>query len=317
MMALMHRNASYIAFVLLGVIWGSNFIFMKWAADWITPSQVALLRVIFGFIPILLVGLFTRSLHWAHLRHAHHFIVMALLATAIYYFAFAKGTALLLSSLAGMLSGAIPLFTFVAALAFLRSEPINVRSIGGTILGFVGVLLIARPWQNQGADINLPGVLYMLLGSLSVGLSFVYARKFVSPLGLPALALATYQTGFALVLLLLVTELHGIQQLFAHPGPTLAMVVGLGLLGTGVAYILYYFIVNRLGAIVASGVTYIPPVVALLIGVVIIGEPVKGLDIVAMVVILSGVGLLQSGRKPPSTVSLNSLPRARCSDGEK
>lgn len=303
MMALMHRHASYIAFALLGVIWGSNFIFMKWAADWISPSQIALLRVIFGFIPILLVGLLTRSLRWAHLRHAHHFIVMALLATAIYYFAFAKGTALLLSSLAGMLSGAIPLFTFVAALAFLRSEPINVRSIGGTILGFAGVLLIARPWQSEGADINLSGVLYMLLGSLSVGLSFVYARKFVSPLGLPALALATYQTGFALVLLLLVTELNGIQQLFAHPGPTLAMVVGLGLLGTGVAYILYYFIVNRLGAIVASGVTYIPPVVALLIGVVLIGEPVQGLDIIAMVVILAGVGLLQLGRKSSSTAS--------------
>ena len=298
MIALMYRHASYIAFVLLGVIWGSNFIFMKWAADWISPSQVALLRVIFGFIPILLVGLLTRSLRWAHLRHAPHFIVMALLATAIYYFAFAKGTALLLSSLAGMLSGAIPLFTFVAALAFLRSEPVNVRSIGGTLLGFIGVLLIARPWQSEGADINLPGVLYMLLGSLSVGLSFVYARKFVSPLGLPALALATYQTGFALVLLLLVTELNGIEKLFSHPGPTLAMVVGLGLLGTGVAYILYYFIVNRLGAIVASGVTYIPPVVALLIGAVLIGEPVQGLDIIAMLVILAGVGLLQSGRKP-------------------
>ncbi|WP_417615189.1 DMT family transporter [Oceanisphaera sp.] len=298
MMTLMHRHASYIAFGLLGVIWGSNFIFMKWAADWITPSQVALLRVMFGFMPILLVGLLTRSLRWAHLRHAHHFIVMALLATAIYYFAFAKGTALLLSSLAGMLSGAIPLFTFVAALAFLRSEPVNVRSIGGTLLGFMGILLIARPWQSAGADINLPGVLYMLLGSLSVGLSFVYARKFVSPLGLPALALATYQTGFALALLLWVTELKDIERLFAHPGPTLAMVVGLGLLGTGVAYILYYFIVNRLGAIVASGVTYIPPVVALLIGVVLIGEPVQGLDIIAMLVILTGVGLLQSGRKP-------------------
>ncbi|WP_217645449.1 DMT family transporter [Oceanisphaera psychrotolerans] len=297
MMSLIQRNAAYMAFVLLGVIWGSNFIFMKWAADWISPSQVALLRVLFGFIPILLVGLFTRSLSWSHLRHAHHFMVMALLATALYYFAFAKGTALLLSSLAGMLSGAIPLFTFLAALAFLRSEPVNRRSIGGTLLGFVGVLLIARPWQGAVADIDPVGVLYMVLGSLSVGLSFVYARKFVSPLRLPALALATYQTGFALLLLLLVSDLQGTQRLFAHPGAALAMVVGLGLLGTGIAYILYYFIVDRLGAIVASGVTYIPPVVALLIGVFLIGEPVTPIDMVAMVTILAGVGLLQSGRK--------------------
>ena len=84
--------------------------------------------------------------------------------------------------------------------------------------------------------------------------------------------------------------------LFAHPGPPLTMVVGLGLPGTGVAYILYYFIVKRLGVIVASGVIYIPPAVVLLIGVILIGEPVKSLDIVAMVVILPGVGLLQSGK---------------------
>lgn len=59
---------------------------------------------------------------------------MSVLAMAFYYFAFAKGTALLLSSVAGMLSGAIPLFTFVTALIFLRQEPINAHSIGGTIL---------------------------------------------------------------------------------------------------------------------------------------------------------------------------------------
>lgn len=290
-------QAAYLAFVLLGVIWGSNFLFMKWAADWISPSQVALLRVVFGFIPILIVGLATRSLRLAHLRHAHHFIVMALLATAIYYVAFAKGTALLLSSLAGMLSGAIPLFTFVAAWVFLRSEPLNGRSIGGTLLGFLGVLLIARPWQGEVAEIDPLGVLYMVLGSLSVGLSFVYARRFVSPLRLPPLALATYQTGFALLLLLAVTELEGTAQLFAHPKAAMGMVIGLGLLGTGVAYILYYFIVDRLGAVVASGVTYIPPVVALLIGTLLVGEPVRALDLVAMVAILAGVGILQSGRR--------------------
>ncbi|WP_192036248.1 DMT family transporter [Halomonas sp. YLGW01] len=291
------QQAAYLAFLLLGMIWGSNFLFMKWAADWITASQVALLRVIFGFLPILVVGLATRSLRLAHLRHAHHFIVMALLATAIYYVAFAQGTALLLSSLAGMLSGAIPLFTFVAAWAFLRSEPLNARSVGGTLLGFLGVLLIARPWQGPVGEIAPLGVLYMVIGSLSVGLSFVYARRFVSPLGLPPLALATYQTGFALLLLLAITDLEGMQALFAQPRAAWGLVIGLGLLGTGVAYILYYFIVERLGAVVASGVTYIPPVVALLIGVLLVDEPVRAMDLVAMLAILAGVGLLQAGRR--------------------
>ena len=96
---------AYAAFAALGLIWGSNFIFVKWAALSISPSQIVLLRVLFGFLPLLVAALATRALHWRHWRHAHHFLMMSLLATTFYYVAFAKGTVLLLSSVAGMLSG--------------------------------------------------------------------------------------------------------------------------------------------------------------------------------------------------------------------
>ena len=94
------KKAAYLAFALLGVIWGSNFIFMKWAAEHISPSQIVLLRRVFGFLPIFFFTLAKRALRWDHLRYVHHFVVMSLLATAVYYFAFAKGTALLPSSIA-------------------------------------------------------------------------------------------------------------------------------------------------------------------------------------------------------------------------
>jgi drug/metabolite transporter (DMT)-like permease len=289
---------AYGAFAALGLIWGSNFIFMKWAVLSITPAQIVLLRVLFGFLPLLAFALATKALRWRDWRHAHHFLAMAVLATAFYYVAFAKGTALLLSSVAGMLSGAIPLFTFVTALAFLRQEPINVRSVGGTLLGFLGILLIARPWSQTIGGVDIAGVLWMVAGSFSVGCSFVYARKFISPLGLSPLALTTYQIGLALVILLATTDLHGIGAVFGDTRAALGLVVGLGLCGTGLAYIFYYLIVDGLGAVAASGVTYIPPVVALVIGAVLAGEPVRGLDVLAMAAILLGVGILQSGRRP-------------------
>src|SRR5690349_8185792 len=81
------QKAALVAFALLGVIWGSNFIFMKWAAEDISPAQIVLLRAVFGFLPIFAYALAKRALHWNHMRHVHHFAVMALLATAIYYFA--------------------------------------------------------------------------------------------------------------------------------------------------------------------------------------------------------------------------------------
>ena len=292
------RLAAYGALAALGLIWGSNFVFVKWASPYITPMQIVLLRVIFGLVPLLVFALVTRSLRWQHLRFAHHFLVMAILATAFYYVAFAKGTVLLLSSVAGMLSGAIPLFTFVTAWLFLRQEPINRRSVLGTLLGFVGVLLIARPWSNDSSQVNISGVLYMIAGSLSLGCSFVYARKFISPLGLSPLVLTTYQIGLALFILMATTDLSGITRVFSDQRASLGLVFGLGLFGTGIAYLIYYFIVDQLGAVAASGVTYIPPIVALLIGALWVGEPVRTIDVFAMLLILIGVAVLQSGRTP-------------------
>ena len=68
----------------------------------------------------------------------------------------------------------------------------------GVVLGFLGVLLIARPWAGPG-EMDMAGVAYMIAGSLSLGCSFVYARRFISPLELPAAALTTYQIGLAIV----------------------------------------------------------------------------------------------------------------------
>ena len=283
-----------LAFLFLGVIWGSNFIFMKWAAQEISPAQIVLLRAIFGFLPVFIYAISKRALRWQHIRHAHHFVVMSLLATAIYYFAFAKGTALLPSSIAGLLSGAIPLFTFLCAWLFLREEHINVSKAAGVALGFFGVLLIARPWSGS-AGIDVAGVAYMIAGSLSVGCSFVYARRFISPLNLPAAALTTYQIGLAIAFLLMVTSLDGIDNVFRDTRAWLGLVLGLGLCGTGLAYLAYYYVVAKLGAVAASGVTYIPPLVALVIGAVLVGDEIHALSYVAMALILLGVGVLQFG----------------------
>lgn len=183
-----------LAWLALGVIWGSNFIFMKWATDYISPLQVVLARVLFGFLPVLIYALANRQLKLSDLRFAGHFVAMACLAAVVYYYGFAHGTSLLPSGIAGAVSGSIPLFSMIAAVTLLPDE-----------------------------------------------------------------RLSRYRV--------------------------------LGLLGTGLAYILYYFIVERLGAVGASTVTYLPPVVALLIGSVFVGERIELLDILAAGFILGGVFL--------------------------
>ncbi|WP_424932683.1 DMT family transporter [Amaricoccus macauensis] len=286
----------YAIFVFLGVIWGSNFIYMKWAVAIISPAQVTFLRVLLGFLPLAFVAWRQGVIRRDQLRLLPHFAAMAMLATAFYYFAFAQGLALLPSGVAGVLTGSIALFTFLCALIFLPGERGGALSFLGVALGLAGVVLVARPWESAGAALDPVGILWMMLGALSIGLSFVYARRFLSPYKLPPLALATWQTGIATVVLFAFTDLSGIGAITSDWNAAIGMVIGLGALGTGLAYLIYYYLLQELGAVAASGSTYLPPVVALLIGW-LAGERVGLPEIAAITLILSGVAVLQVGQR--------------------
>ena len=103
-----------------------------------------------------------------------------------------------------------------------------------------------------------------------------------------------------MIFLFLVTSLHGIGVVFNDTRAWIGLVVGLGLCGTGLAYVIYYCSVEELGAVAAAGVTYIPPVAALLIRVFLVGDKIHPLGYIAMVLILSGVALLQYGSRRAS-----------------
>ena len=284
---------SAFAFAVLGLIWGSNFIYMKMAAELISSSQVVFYRVLFGFIPVFIYALYRRDLRLNHLRHSIHFIVMSLLATTVYYYMFVKGTELLLSGVAGALSGSIPLFSFILAVIFIPEERATVMKSLGVLIGFSGVVLVGYQPEMSVLNSDIAGVAYMSCGALCVGASFVYARRFITPLGLPSAALTTYQLGYGLIMLSLFTDFNGITAVFSDVHTSVGLILGLGLLGTGLAYIIYYYIVKTLGAVTASSATYIPPVVALFIGAIIVGEDIVLTDYMATLMIFIGVILLK------------------------
>lgn len=272
------RILPVIAFWTLGLIWGSNFIFMKWALVHITAFQIVFFRLLLGFIPVLIYSIATQQLKKAHIKHVFHFLVMANLAAAVYYYLFVKGTGLLPSGIAGAVSGAIPLFAFVLSVIFIVEEKLTLQKGLGVLLGIIGVLMVARPFESQLSPETTEGVVYLVLGSLSLGASFVYARKFITPLQIPSGALTTYQLGIASFLMLLITDFTGFNQIYTDNYALGGLVLGLGLFGTGLAFILYYFIVRELGATTASSATYLPPVVALIIGVLLLDENITLLD---------------------------------------
>ena len=280
---------------MLGLFWGSNFIYMKWAAELITPAQI-LLRVFFGFLPLAFVAWHKGVIHRDQVRHLPHYFVMAMLATAFYYFAIAEGTALLPSGIAGILGGSISLFTTIATLLFLRTEKPNALMLAGVLGGFARIVLIVQPWKGTDRTIDLAGLLWMLAATAILGVSYVYVRRFLSPHNMPPLSLATWQTGLALVVILLFVDRTGTFNILQNWHAAAGVAIGLGVLGTGMAFLIYYYLLQELGAVAASGATYITPNVALLIGWAT-GEKVGVLQIAAIILVLASIAMLQIGRQ--------------------
>ncbi|WP_321313726.1 DMT family transporter [Halarcobacter sp.] len=289
----MQSKSAITIFLLLGIVWGSNFIYMKWASDFITPLQVVLVRVLFGFIPVLIYALYKKVIKIEHFKYSFHFFMMSLLGTTVYYFFFVKATSLLLSGVTGALSGSIPLFAFLLGIIFLKEEKLD-RRIIGIFIGMLGVIFISKPFDTNLFESNLEGIVDIILGSLIVGSSFVYAKRFLSPLKIHFAALTTYQLGFALITLLFITDLNGLTSITNDIHVFLGSVIGLGLLGTGLAFILYYYLIENLGAIAASSATYLPPVVALIIGYFFIGEDIDLIDCLGTILIFGGVFLVNN-----------------------
>ncbi len=293
----MAKNLPLILFAILGIVWGSNFIYMKWASEYLSDIQIVLIRVLFGFIPVLIYAMYLKVLKLEHLKYSFHFFIMALLATTVYYYFFVKASSLLLSGVVGALSGTIPLFTFILAVIFIKDEKITPLRILGIAIGLLGVVLIAKPYDANLLETNIEGVIFAITGSLIIGISFVYAKRFISPLKIHFAALTSYQLGYALLILLFITDYKGIENILPHTHVFIGLVVGLGLLGTGLAFIIYYYLIERIGAVNASSATYLPPLVALFIAYFFVNENITLVDLLATVLIFSGVFLINAKKK--------------------
>jgi drug/metabolite transporter (DMT)-like permease len=258
----------------------------------VPPFEVAWLRTVFGALPIAALALVRGSLSKSDWRFAHHFGAMALLANVGPYVLFVIGTANLPSGVAGVISGSIPFVTAGIAAVALPAERLTKIRVFGVGIGFAGILLVAPLYGvavPAGASSPLVGVESMLAGSVSYALALIYARRFVAPLNLSSIKLAAYQMLFAVLLLAPFAAPGHWSALFAQRRALLALVFGLGLIGTGIAFVIYYQLIQALGAIRASSVYYIPPVVALVMGWVFAGEAISLIQALGALLVLTGI----------------------------
>lgn len=293
------RAVSMGLLILLGAIWGANFPFTKVALARISGADVACLRTFCGAVPIIAFAIARGHLSVRHLKSIHHFAAMGLLANVGPHLFFVLGTSRLPSGIAGTISGSIPCIAAAVIAVALPEERLTVRKIAGLALGFGGILLVTPPGASLvgGGRSAALGALYMLIGSLSYAMALVYARRFVQPLGLAAVTLAAYQMALGFLFLLPFAHLASFSVLAADTSALLALVVGVGIVGTGLAFVLYYMLIARLGALRAASVYYIPPPVALLMGAIMLGEPFGLMEIAGAGLICAGIYFANSDSK--------------------
>jgi drug/metabolite transporter (DMT)-like permease len=218
-----------------------------------------------------------------------HLTVMAVVANIAPYFFFGWGIERVASGLAGVLNATTPLFTLAFVLT-AHTERLSVVRVSGLLLGFVGVVLLAAPWRATGLGSSLPGVGACLLGSACYAASYVYARRFLTGRGLSALALSTGQMAMGAMLLLLAAPVVVRSAMTLTPTVVISVLV-LGVLGTGVAYVLNYRLIADEGAVAASTVTYLIPVVAVVLGSLVLDEHLTWNLVAGAAIILVGVAV--------------------------
>jgi drug/metabolite transporter (DMT)-like permease len=284
-------------FALLALIWGSSFLWIKVAVDYLAPVDVAFVLVTLGALLLFLVLALTRKplprgrSTWGHL------FVIALFGNSIPFLLLAEGETRISSVLAGIWNATTPLLTLVVATFMLPDERPTPRRVLGLLGGFLGVLVVLGPWRSVGGS-ELTGQLLVLGAAACYGIAFPYTRRFVAGRPDSGVALSAGQLAWSAIQLGVVTIFVGGAPGELHADGVVA-ILALGLASTGLAYILNYAVVRLAGATTASTVTYLVPVVATALGIAVLGEQLEWNQPVGACVVLASVawssGLLGRG----------------------
>lgn len=301
--------------IALALIWGSSFLLMKLGLDALHPMQIATLRIGVAVITLVLLALAMRVRLPSDARTWALLAVCSFFLTALPFTLFVVAETRISSSLTGLANAATPIATVVFALLLLPSDRLTPRKLGAVLLGLVGVVLIAQPWTaHSGPDVV--GLLIAVGGAASYGVGWTLNRRLLAHREVPGIAhpTALMVTGLPMVLVALLawSALEGWSPIGSHAPEALPLAlvatIALGVLGTGLAYVLQFEVVRAVGPTVAATVTYLIPVVAVALGVLVLGERLGVWEIVGAAVVI-GAGVLVGQRSKGSGAAARAATR--------
>lgn len=288
----MKKSSSWLPLYLtVGFIWGCSFIFIKGGLEFLTPIGVAFIRCALGAITLYIFAKIKKISLPQGKAALFHIWVVSLLLNVFPGIFFALAETEVTSILAGIINAVTPLMTLMAILLVNREESPKSTQIIGLLLGFAGVLVVLGAWNGLG-DNPWWAVAILLLAVTCYGFSFPYTRRFVLPMGLRTEAIVSQQLILASFTLLPLYLIDGVAKDEYRIGPVLSM-IALGVFGSGFAYLWNFKVMQIAGSAIASSVTYLTPVVAVIVGIIFLGEEITWNEPVGALVVLLGAAIAQ------------------------
>ncbi len=282
------------AFVVLGLIWGSSFLWIKIGVESITPMVLVTLRVSFGLLALLVVMAVQRQPFPRDRATIMKFVFMGIFNTVIPFLLITWGETKIESSLASILNAATPLFVIIIAHFWLHDEKITGARLGGLAMGFGGVVVLVLQDFNPGGQNNIWGELAVLLAALSYAVALTFSRRYLR--GAKPVVQSTMILVVASALMWIIMPVADRPIVFPATPLTWLAVIWLGVLGLCIAYLLFFYLNNVWGPTRASLVTYVFPVVGVILGIIFLSEPLTWNMIVGSILVVGGI--VAVNRKP-------------------
>ncbi len=284
---------AYILLGLLGLIWGSQFLFNAWALVDFSPAMIAMCRIFLGALSLTLVYVFFSRKEKAHkfsIREKTILFIIAFFEATLPFCLIPLGQQQVDSGVTAILLASIPIFVIVFSALLLPTAAITFRNVLSVVLGFLGLLVLFFPGLKASHFLSqISGQLLILSGSASFAFSLVLMKRYVA--GHHPLQTVCYILWYAFLQMVpLVWFLHEAGSFKIQIFPMLGILC-LGVFCTGIAYFLYFRLISKYGVIFTSMTNYVVPLVGVFLGVIILGESPRPTDAIALVMIFGAIGL--------------------------
>jgi len=293
----MNLFKEWAAFITLSVFaWGTSFLWIKIGVEELGPFMLVMYRLFFGLVIIWPAILLMRKADFSDLKPIAIMVGVGLINTAIPFTLISFGEQYIDSGLAGILNGTVPLITILIAHLALHDDRFSPQKGVGLVLGFVGlIILLGGNFAGYSITEGLWGQLAIVGASILYATSSVVVRRFLR--GQHPLQIAAVSMSSAFVFISIATPIFEGGYAIPQLTETWIAVLWLGMIGTAIAYMLYFYLIQSWGPTRSTMVTYVMPVAAVILGVIFLNESLTTQIIIGGLLIITGVAAVNYRRR--------------------